>query len=179
MMQTRRETITIRRIGLNEVDIFRRIRLEALSCEPEAFASTFEEWALMSDEEWRSRLKEPIFVAFEGHIPLGLIGLLRERPGRMAHRASVVMVYVHATLRGCGLAKSLLDTVKKFGRNAGLRQLELSVKAENSPAIRFYQREGFVEVGRIPAGYLDHGREIDDVLMVCRLVSDQEAAGAT
>src|SRR5690606_5509997 len=133
MMQTRRETITIRRIGLNEVDIFRRIRLEALACEPEAFASTFEERALMSDDEWRSRLKEPIFVAFEGHIPVGQIGLLRERPGRMAHRASVVMVYVHAALRGCGLAKSLLDTVKKFGRNAGLRQLELSVKAENSP----------------------------------------------
>lgn len=55
----------------------------------------------------------------------------------------------------------------------------LTVKAENSPAIRFYQREGFVEVGRIPAGYLDQGREIDDVLMVCRLVSDKEAAGAT
>ncbi|WP_266031467.1 GNAT family N-acetyltransferase [Brucella intermedia] len=55
----------------------------------------------------------------------------------------------------------------------------LTVKAENSPAIRFYQREGFVEVGRIPVGYLDQGREIDDVLMVCRLASNQEAAGAT
>lgn len=173
-MKTPRETITIRRIGVSEVNIFRRIRLEALACEPEAFASTFEQWALMSDKEWRSRLKEPVFVAFKGQISVGLIGLLRERPGRMAHRASVVMVYVHATLRGSGLAKRLLDTVKKFGRNAGLRQIELSVNAENAPAISFYQREGFVEVGRIPAGYLDHGREIDDVLMVCRLVRGQE-----
>jgi len=51
--------------------------------------------------------------------PLLPVTLKRERTGRMAHRASVVMVYVHATLRGCGLEQSLLKTVKKFGRNAG------------------------------------------------------------
>jgi len=68
---------------------------------------------------------------------------------------------------------------KKVRAQCGAFGNLLTVKAENSPAIRFYQRERFVKVGRIPAGYLDQGREIDDVLMVCRLASNQEAAGAT
>jgi ribosomal protein S18 acetylase RimI-like enzyme len=36
-------------------------------------------------------------------------------------------------------------------------------------AISFYRREGFGETGRIPAGFIHEGREIDDVLMVRRL----------
>lgn len=176
-MKTQQETLTIRRIGPDEVEIFRQIRLEALQREPEAFASTFEDWALLSCDEWRRRLNEPVFVAFQGHVPVGLMGLRRERPRRMAHRASLVMVYVRSTLRGQGLAKRLLDTVIEFGRSIGLKQLELSVNAKNPAAFRFYQREGFVEVGRIPAGYLDHGREVDDVLMVYRL-GQQSAAPA-
>lgn len=45
-----------------------------------------------------------------------------------------------------------------------------AVSAENPAAIRFYLREGFSEVGRIPAGFLHDGREIDDVMMVRRLL---------
>jgi RimJ/RimL family protein N-acetyltransferase len=48
--------------------------------------------------------------------------------------------------------------------------LELAVSAENPAAIRFYLREGFSEVGRIPGGFLHDGREIDDVMMVRRLL---------
>ncbi|MFB2604722.1 N-acetyltransferase family protein, partial [Rhizobium phaseoli] len=42
--------------------------------------------------------------------------------------------------------------------------------AENPAAIRFYQREGFSEIGRIPGGVLEEGREIDDVMMARRIV---------
>jgi ribosomal protein S18 acetylase RimI-like enzyme len=43
------------------------------------------------------------------------------------------------------------------------------VSAENDAALRFYRRHGFVEIGRIPSGILDNGREIDDVMMVRQL----------
>jgi len=47
--------------------------------------------------------------------------------------------------------------------------LELAVSAENSAALGFYHRHGFIEVGRIPGGLLDGDRQIDDVIMVRRL----------
>ncbi|WP_411755983.1 GNAT family N-acetyltransferase, partial [Sinorhizobium meliloti] len=48
----------------------------------------------------------------------------------------------------------------------GVLQLELAVNAENSAAMRFYQRHGFVEVGRIPNGFLGHGTKNDELIMV-------------
>jgi ribosomal protein S18 acetylase RimI-like enzyme len=88
----------------------------------------------------------------------------------MAHRATIIMVYVRKNLRGTGLARTLLGTVADYARDIGILQLELAVSAENPAAIRFYLREGFSEVGRIPGGFRHDGREIDDVMMVRRLL---------
>ncbi|RFB91436.1 GNAT family N-acetyltransferase [Rhizobium leguminosarum bv. trifolii] len=162
--------VTIRHIQAGEVEAFRRIRLEALRTEPSSFASRYEDWAALSLEEWRSRLSEPVFIAFQDNEPVGIMGLLRQRSSKMAHRATIIMVYIGRSLRGTGLAGRLLNVVSDHARHIGIRQLELFVSAENPAAIRFYQRQGFSEVGRIPAGVLEEGREIDDVIMARRLV---------
>ena len=160
------QAIKIRRLGRDEVDAFRHIRLEALRCEPASFASSYEDWASLSADEWRQRLKNPVIVAFQNDEPVGLIGLLRERPRKTAHRAQIVMVYVRKNWRGSGLAKKLLDAITNYAQETDVTQLELSVSAENPIAIRFYEREGFTEIGRVPAGITHEGRGIDDVLMV-------------
>ncbi|MBB3648802.1 RimJ/RimL family protein N-acetyltransferase [Rhizobium sp. BK619] len=162
--------VTIRHIQAGEVEAFRRIRLEALRTEPASFASRYEDWAALSLDEWRNRLSEPVFIAFQGGEPVGIMGLLRQRSSKMAHRATIIMVYIGRSLRGTGLAERLLDVVVDHARDIGIRQLELFVSAENAAAIRFYTRQGFSEVGRIPAGVLEEGREIDDVIMARRLV---------
>ena len=162
-------TMTIRRIEAAEVDAFKRIRLEALGSEPSAYASSYDDWATLPDEEWRRRLNDPVFVAFQNGEPVGIIGLLRQGAAKMAHRATIIMVYVRKSLRGTGLARALLSVVAEYARDIGIRQLELTVSAENPVAIRFYQREGFIEVGRIPGGFLQEGREINDVIMARRI----------
>ncbi|SCM79318.1 GCN5-related N-acetyltransferase [uncultured Pleomorphomonas sp.] len=161
--------MTIRRIEAAEVDAFRRIRLEALQMEPAAYASSYEDWAALPDEEWQKRLDNPVFVAFQHGEPVGITGLLRQRSTKMAHRATIVMVYVRRSLRGTGLARDLLNVAAGQARDSGIRLLELAVSAENPAAIRFYEREGFIEIGRIPGGFLHDGREIDDVMMVRRI----------
>ncbi|MEY9833020.1 ribosomal protein S18 acetylase RimI-like enzyme [Sinorhizobium fredii] len=80
------------------------------------------------------------------------MGLLRQRASKMVHRATVVMVYVHRGLRGSGVARLLFSAVADYARSEGIRQLELSVSAENAAAIAFYRRERFEAVGRIPGG---------------------------
>lgn len=161
--------ITIRHISADEFDIFRRIRLEALRAEPSSFASSAEDWEVLSDEEWRRRLTDPVFVAFRDNEPVGVMGLMRQRSSKMTHRATLIMVYVRKDLRGVGLAKDLLDTVIAYALSEGIVQIELIVSSENPKAIGFYRREGFSEIGRIPGGVRHNGREVDDLMMARRL----------
>lgn len=124
---------------------------------------------MLPDDEWRRKLHNPVFVALRKGEPIGMMGLLRFRPRKMAHRAMLVSVYVRQSERGTGIATDLLNVVLDDARRQGLLQMELAVSAENAAALRFYQRHRFIEVGRIPGGVLDDDREIDDLIMARRL----------
>jgi ribosomal protein S18 acetylase RimI-like enzyme len=163
------DRLLIRRIFTEDVDVFRRIRLEALRKEPGSFASHVEDWEIRSNEEWRQRLTDPVFVAINQGQPVGIMGLLRYRPRKMRHRAELVMVYIRGSFRGTGLARNLLDAVLDFARKEGVAQIELSVSAENPAALRFYRQHGFLEIGCNPSGFLDDGREIAEIRMMSLL----------
>jgi len=167
------DSVTIRRLDTDDVKTFRQIRLEALREAPSAFASRLEDWQALSDDDWRQRLSNPVFVAFLGRRPVRLMGILPRIPAKMAHRAELVMVYVQAQLCGAGIALLLLDEVVAYAGQHGILQLELSVNARNEPAIRFYRRFGFIEVGRIPGGIREEDMEFDDVIMVYRLIEQR------
>lgn len=162
-------SVTIRRLRDGDVAVFRLIRMEALRQEPSAFASTAADWEALADEEWRRRLRAPVFVAFRGGQPVGIMGLMRQGASKMAHRATIVMVYVRQELRGTGVAARLLDALVAHAGEQSIRQLELAVSVENPAGIRFYQRHGFVEYGTVPGGFLHEGREVDEVLMARRI----------
>ena len=160
----------IRILSSDDVEVFRSIRLEALHAEPASFASSAEDWEALPDEEWRRRLTgNPVFVAFRNDEPVGIMGLMRQRSSKMAHRATIMMVYLRENSRGTGLAKALLDSLTDHAREHGIRQLELAVSAENEAAIRFYRREGFAEIGITPGGFLHEGKAIDKIMMARRI----------
>lgn len=162
--------VSVRLAGVEDVEAFKQIRIEALRLEPFAFASRVEDWEALPDEEWRRRITaNPVFIAFRGAQPVGLMGLLPERSSKSRHRATIVMVYVRASERGAGTARALLGAMAEYARGAGILQLELTVNADNSRAQRFYERAGFVPFGRIPAGVIHEGREVDEVMMARRI----------
>jgi ribosomal protein S18 acetylase RimI-like enzyme len=109
-------------------------------------------------------------VAFRAGRPVGIMGLMRQGSSKMAHRANLVMVYVRESERGTGAAKAMLDAALDHAKRSGIRQVELAANAENKAALGFYRREGFREIGTIPAGFIHEGEEVDEVLMVRRLV---------
>lgn len=161
----------IRLLTAADVDAFRRLRLEALRAEPASYASSAADWEALADEEWRRRVTgNSVFAAFEDGEPIGLMGLIRQSASKIAHRATIVMVYVRADRRGRGVAKGLLYALTDHARTMGIRQLELAVSVENPAAIRFYEREGFAGIGRIRGGFLHEGREIDEIVMARRIV---------
>lgn len=170
MTAENRAPLSIRRLTADDVAAFRAIRSEALTAAPSAFASTAEDFARLSDDALRKTLRDlALFAAFRGGEPVGLMGVTRYAAGKMAHRGILVMVYVRQNERGDGLAGRLLSQVTEHASAMGLRQLELAAAVENAAALAFYRREGFIEVGRIPAGLLHEGREIDEILMMRRI----------
>ena len=157
----------IRLLSPQNADVFKSIRLESLKHAPEAFASSFADWQALSDSEWCSRLERtPVFVAFDGTEPIGIMGLMQQTSSKTVHRASIIMVYIRESYRGTGIADALLARLSEHARSNGIRQLELMVSAENAVAIAFYRRSGFREIGRIPNGLIHEGRVLEQVIMM-------------
>lgn len=154
-----------------DVACFRCIRLEALQTDPAAFSSSAADLeALEFDDLSRLLAEKRVFVAFDGDDPVGIMGLAFQQSSKKTHRAKIIMVYVRETFRGMGVATALLNAVTDYSRAHEIRQLELSVSAGNPAAYRFYQREGFATAGRIHGGFLHHGKEIDEIILVRRII---------
>ncbi|CAM3972008.1 GNAT family N-acetyltransferase [Bordetella tumulicola] len=161
--------VQIRRLQESDLPAFKAIRLESLRLVPSAFQTTLADWESLPNDEWLNRVRKPVFVAFRSGEPVGIMGLLRQQGVKRAHRATIIMVYVRESERGRGLAADLLQTTIAFARDEGVWQLELNVNGNNAEAIRFYERFGFRQIGRIPAATLEDGKEVDELMMVSRL----------
>ena len=72
----------IAKLGPGDLSAFKAIRLESLRLAPTAFANTEADWSGLSDDEWISRMTHPVFAAFRGQDPVGIMGLLPQRGER-------------------------------------------------------------------------------------------------
>jgi L-amino acid N-acyltransferase YncA len=159
---------SIRRLTPDELETFKHIRLEALANDPAAFASVYEDWSSLSDEQWRERFPGVTFAAFLNEVPVGIMCLTPMRPRKMLHRSTLTSVYVRKDFRGTGLASRLLHATTDYARSIGVRQIHLTVSDQSDAALRFYRREGFVLTGRVPGGFVDGALETDEVSMSLR-----------
>ncbi|MBW2731556.1 MAG: GNAT family N-acetyltransferase [Deltaproteobacteria bacterium] len=109
--------------------------------------------------ELRDMLKDPhalLLVALKGQEVVGGVSAgifdTPNDPGMVrCRRLYVDRLVVAAEHRGQGVGRALMDSVEERGRSRGAEQLVLTVWAGNEEALRFYQREGLVEVGRLLA----------------------------
>lgn len=90
-----------------------------------------------------------------------LQGLGRER---IAHRGELA-VSVKKAYWGQGVGKRMLEALIAFGRQAGLKVLELQVREDNVRAIRLYRSLGFVEIGKYPKFFNIGGKDYGALLM--------------
>lgn len=71
---------------------------------------------------------------------------------KVRHRAEFG-ISVAKVFWGLGIGQALTDACIACAREAGFRQLELTVVAENTRALSMYEKAGFVEYGRNPKGF--------------------------
>lgn len=100
----------------------------------------------------------------EGRV-VGSIGLHRDPYHRRSHSASIGMA-VHDGFAGRGVGTALMAAVVDLAdRWWNIRRLELSVYADNAPAISLYERFGFEREGLMKAYAWRDGAYADSLSM--------------
>ncbi len=140
--------VEIQRIGPDEWEVFRDLRLRALREAPYAFGSRYDDWAEAPEERWRDRLANVSLnvVARMGGELVGMAsGVVGSEDG-----AELISMWVDPAARGSGVAGKLIGAVVEWALADG-RSTYLMVRTENARAISAYARAGFVDLG-IPPG---------------------------
>jgi RimJ/RimL family protein N-acetyltransferase len=71
--------------------------------------------------------------------------------------------------RGQGIGRTMIETLVRESRKAGLRTLDTEFLAENETARRAYEKAGFKQAGIIPHKVFRNGRYFDGLVMAREL----------
>jgi diamine N-acetyltransferase len=131
----------------------------------------------MSAEAFRQEIADPRFVfrlatvngEVAGYVKLGPPELPVETP---PETVQLYQLYVLNQWHGRGIAAGLMDWALQWARDQGAHHIQLSVYIDNHRARRFYERYGFVAVGRYDFMVGSHADE-DIVLRHVVLQADQ------
>ena len=161
----------IRDLGPGDLSAWRQIRAEGLRLFPEAFLTTLQEEVARSDEEVAESLAGRLVLgAFDDDRLIGTAALdpVVEAVAA-AHRVALNAFYVSIESHGTGIGTRLLGAALDRAAADGKLQVELFVAAQNAPAIRLYEKQGFVRHGLLPRAARIDGRFVDDLYYVRQL----------
>jgi GNAT superfamily N-acetyltransferase len=143
----------VRRLGPEDWEISRQVRLTALAEAPYAFMSTLAREQEFDEHVWRQRLDSPsaaTFLAWVDGAPAGTAtGKIDDPDDDVTVPGSwqLVGMWVEPDARGSGVADHLIEAVSEHARERSASCLTLWVTEINYRAIAFYQRIGFVPTG--------------------------------
>ena len=132
--------------------LWRELRLAALTEAPAVFCSTLAEWGGAGDTEqrWRARLAEValnLVLTVDGE-PLGMVSATAPGP---AGDVELISLWVAPAGRGRGLGDEAIRQVVDWAHDQHPgHALVLSVKNDNQPARALYRRHAFVDAGPSP-----------------------------
>jgi RimJ/RimL family protein N-acetyltransferase len=142
---------------------------EAVGSEPEGWLISERRWRSVGDERRylkavRRHADAAVFVAETEAGIVGRLSISRDPHPASRHVADLGLM-VAASERRRGVGWALLDQAVAWARASGVRKLELHVFPHNEPAIRLYERFGFVREGYRKAHYYRGGEYVDAILM--------------
>jgi len=168
----------MRRLTPEDAPTFQALRLAALQETPIAFGSSFEEEKNLSlssiESQLAFRFDRGIFGAFENNELIGLAALGRENLKNFAHKAFIWGMYVKPEHRSKGIARSLLnETLSLASSIPEILQVNLSVNASNTVAVRLYESSGFKVFGREPCALFINNELHDEIHMQFRFTDSR------
>ena len=149
--------ISVHRLGREEWQRCKAIRLQALEDSPDAFGSLLEEEILFADSEWQERLRRPNVATFVATIGEDGddVGLVTGAP--YDGTTGLFSMWVAPEARGRGVGGALIDAVVEWARSNGSSEILLDVEDDNESAIALYRSKGFERTGVV--GTLPSPRE--------------------
>ncbi len=161
-------TPTIRRIRPGEGKLLREVRLRALRTDPDAFAASHDQASSRDEPIWEdiaagaaSGDDEIIFVIEGDGGFTGMVGAFAR--GDEPATRNLYGMWVAPEVRGSGLGRGLVDAVVEWSREVGADEVKLWVVESNLPAVRLYEKSGFVPTGE--AQPLPSNPELTDTRM--------------
>jgi GNAT superfamily N-acetyltransferase len=138
----------VRRIGIDDWPLWRKLRLQALEEAPYAFSSRLADWQGRGDTEarWRGRVSD---------VPLNIVADWQETPAGMASgtplnldgSVELISMWVAPFARGRGVGDALVNAVIEWASEQQASAVALGVLEGNERAAAFYRRHGFIPVG--------------------------------
>jgi len=117
-------------------------------------------------ERWVSGLEGGILLlAFDGEKVVGVAMVFGR--GRTGFRGIGEFVsYIHQDYHRKGLGTFLAKTILQEAKAKGFRRVSLQVVADNTGAIKVYERAGFLHEGRMKAAFLGDDGDYHDKLVM-------------
>lgn len=149
------DNLKIIKLPLDRWREYKALRLLAIKNAPTAFATSYEEAIVESDENWQTYLKEGnegkksyLLFAEIGDKLVGMVGAIKNTNKKQLHTASIIAVFVDPDYRGRGLGKLLIQSIlKNLKEDLPIIKVDLDVNTQNKDAIRLYESCGFKVVG--------------------------------
>lgn len=167
--------VEVRRLGAEDAEAYRALRLEALQRHPEAFGSSYEEEEPRQIERWQENLAAEDVVtlgAFEGTELIAIGTLVPSSNAKSVHKASIYSVYTRADRRGRGLCTRIMQELLSEGRRRCRTSFRLCVAEPNLTARRLYERMGFTAYGIEPDATRVDGKQIGLFMMALDELSE-------
>ncbi|MER6665113.1 GNAT family N-acetyltransferase [Amycolatopsis japonica] len=137
--------LLVRRLVPSDLDVFREVRLRALTDTPENYGSIAAAESAQSDEEWLAKLAGDVwFAAFDDGRPVGLVAGRARDDGWILYS-----MWVAPEARGRGLGTRLMGEVRSAAEDDGAREVWLHVAEDNDRARRLYLKLGFIATGEL------------------------------
>jgi GNAT superfamily N-acetyltransferase len=142
--------VSVRRLGPDDYQLVRAIRLRCLREEAASFGSTYEREVAFTDAVWIDRLRPEGNPHYLAEAPDGTpAGIAAGVPDDTdTDVANLVAMWVDPRARGTGVADELIAAVIRWAEGAGYRAMRLHATEGNVRAERAYQRHGFQRTGR-------------------------------
>ncbi|MDO5711010.1 MAG: GNAT family N-acetyltransferase [Micrococcales bacterium] len=135
--------ISVRVLGEEEWERYKEFRLKALKESPEAFVADFDTEAAYEDKFWRKRMRRSARLLAECEDrPVGIVSL-RKSQELFENSAEIFGLWVVQSLRGTGIAASLVEAAASAANAEGHTQLVYWVGTDNGRAVAFASSYGF------------------------------------
>jgi RimJ/RimL family protein N-acetyltransferase len=161
--------MSIRVVRLTSADVarFREARLEGLRSDPIGFRYSEAEDAAIASDVWAARLDRDFVIAAlrdESDTIAGVGGYSRFAGDKLSHKGLIWGMFVRSEARGSGAADAIMEALVAHAR-LEVRQLQLTVMADNARARRFYERHGFAAYATEPEAVRQGDEYRDEISM--------------